>query len=95
MSISDIREPDGQEPAAESSAGDPRASGPEATREAMASAEAYRLSEQELDERDAGFTGPRKAQGPSLEEGEGPARAEAEAAEEVEETPPPEVPPAG
>jgi len=97
VSIGDIREPDGQEPAAEASAGDPRASGPEATREAMASGEAFRLSEDELDERDQGFTGPRKAQGPPLEEREGnnAARAEAGAADEVDETPPPEVTPGG
>jgi hypothetical protein len=63
----------------------------------MASSEAFRLSEEELDERDQGFTGPRKSQGPPLEEGEGnnAARAEADAADGVEETPPPEVAPEG
>jgi hypothetical protein len=97
MSNGDIREPDGQEAAEETSAGDPRASGSEATREAMASDEPYRLSEEELDERDRGFTGPRKAQGPALEgeEGSNAALAEADAAEEVDETPPPEVAPTG
>jgi hypothetical protein len=94
MSNGDIREPDGQEPAEETSAGDPRESGPEATREAIASDEPYRLSEEELNERDRGFTGPRKAQGPPLE-GADTALAEADAAEEVEETPPPEVAPMG
>jgi hypothetical protein len=97
MSNGDIREPDGQEPAEETSAGDPRESGPEATREAIASDEPYRLSEEELNERDQWFTGPRKAQGPPLEgeEGTDAALAEADAAEEVEETPPPEVAPMG
>jgi hypothetical protein len=96
MSNGDIREPDGQEPAAEASAGDPRESGPEATREAMASAEPYRLSEEELNERDQQFTGPRKAQGPPLEGEEADeALAEAEVTEEVDETPPPEVAPPG
>lgn len=92
MSNGDIREPDGQEAAAEAAAGDPRESGPEATREAMASPEPYRLSEEELNEREQGFTGPRKAQGPPLEGEEAEeALAEAEGAEEVEETSPPEV----
>jgi hypothetical protein len=94
MSNGEIREPDGQEAAAEAAAGDPRETGPEATREAMASAEPYRLSEEDLNDRDQQFTGPRKAQGPPLEgeEADG-ALAEADVAEEVDETPPPEVAP--
>jgi hypothetical protein len=90
----EIREPDGQEPAEEASAGDPRASGPAATREALASEEPFRLSEEELEERERGFTRPRKPQGPPLEgEGEPGAAAEEPGEEEVEETPPPEAPP--
>jgi hypothetical protein len=94
MSNGEIREPDGQEVGAEAAAGDPRESGPEATREAIASDEPYRLTEEELNERDDRFTGPRKAQGPPLEgeEADGPL-AEADAAETVDETPPPEVAP--
>jgi len=88
----EIREPDGQEPAQEASAGDARQSGPAATREAIASPEPYRLSEEELDERDRRFTGPRKPQGPPLEDGQGRGAAAAETpAAEVAETPPPEV----
>jgi hypothetical protein len=96
MSNGDIREPDGEETAAEASAGDPRESGPEATREAMASADPYRLSEDELNEREQQFTGPRKAQGPPLEgEDADEPLAEADVTEEVDETPPPEVAPTG
>ena len=94
MTNGDTREPDGQEAAAEAEAGDPRESGPDATREAMASAEPYRLPEEELNRRDQEFVAPRKPQGPPLEgEDADEALAEADVAEAVDETPPPEVAP--
>ncbi len=84
-----IRQPDGQEESYTSSADTPRESGPEATREALASPEPFRLSESELDERDAMFSGPRKEQGPAMTE---PDSRDEPLGEEIEETPVP-VPP--
>ncbi len=88
----EAREPDGEEPAEESSAGEAHESGPEATLEALRSPEKYRLSEAELDARDERSTGPRKEQGPLRDdERSGEAAVREEAAEEVEETMPPEL----
>jgi len=59
----------------------------------MASPEAFRLSEDELNERDARFSRPRKEQGPPLSGPEGDRRAAAEdAAETVEEADIPQPP---
>jgi len=92
----DPREPDGVEEAVAASGGEPRESGPEATREALASTAPYRLQEESLEERDARFSRPRKEQGPPLEGQSGEMSAEADTTTEqetVEETPPPEQPP--
>jgi len=86
-SDTEVQQPNGQESAQKASAGESRKSGSTATREAMASPEAFRLSEAALEEREKGFTRPRKAQGPSLE-GDTPRTALAE----DDETPPPDAP---
>jgi hypothetical protein len=84
------REPDGVETVEQATAGEAEESGPEATLEALRSPEKYRLSEEELDERDDRFTGPRKEQGPLREEPEERESLADEEGEETEETPPPE-----
>jgi hypothetical protein len=90
---SEVRPPDGREEAQEASAGEPRESGPQATREAMASSEPFRLTEEELNERDELFTRPRKEQGPPLAGSDADAISPAEeSVESVEETPVPEPP---
>jgi len=89
-SDSEVQQPNGQETAQQASAGESRKSGSTATREAMASPEAFRLSEEALEERDKGFTRPRKPQGPPLE-GDTPRTARAE----DDETPPPDSPSTG
>ena len=82
-----------EEDAREADAGSPRESGPDATRDAMASPDPFRLTEEQLDERDERFTGPRKEQGPPLAGPDAGALAPAdEAADDVEETPVPEPP---
>ena len=89
----EIRQPDGQEEAQQQNAGAPRESGTEATREAIASDEVFRLREEDLNERDARFTRARKEQGPPLA---GPevedTRPAEERADDVAETPVPEPP---
>lgn len=90
----EAREPDGVEEAVESSAGEARSSGPEATRESMRSPAPFRLGEDELDERDERFSQPRKAQGPPLEDTTTPERMGAPqddtSEDAVTETTPPE-----
>jgi hypothetical protein len=91
--LADGRQADGQEDAQHSDAGAPRESGPDATLEALESEESFRLSVEELNERDEQFTQPRKEQGPPLAEEEGDTGAlTEESAEGVAETPVPEPP---
>jgi hypothetical protein len=84
------REPDEVDEVHDATAGEPAVSGTDATRDSMQSPEKFRLSEDELNERDERFSGPRKEQGPPLTEPDDTdAGAMDEAADSVPETDPP------
>lgn len=87
------REPDGSEPARTGSAGAAESSGDLAARAPRDPGESDRLTQQQLDERDARFSRPRKPQGPPLGPGAAPAArgGPPRSTDEVPETPPPSV----
>jgi hypothetical protein len=87
--------PSGVEEPVSADAGTPSESGSEATEAAIASPDPCRLSLDEVVERDEQFSGPRKSQGPLIEEEEGTdstARTEESVSDASEETPVPEAP---
>jgi hypothetical protein len=73
-------------------AGSPSESGVEATMEAMMSPEKYRLSMEQVQERDDQFSSERKSQGPFVDDSEAASTpAQETQADETDETPIPEV----